>query len=165
MSDGPPRSTRNLSVKTQPEVPVAKQSSQRMNAVRPFRIKIGDPAPQFDGLDEFLGKPLIVIFGPAADHGALAISLRDARADIEKKGANAVLVVAGGAGHLCTGITVVSDHDGAIHRLYDALDPDTGRPRLSTFLINVSGDITGVFVPGEPERALRLALDALDLAR
>ncbi len=162
MSDDLPRSPRRLSAITMPEVPIAKHSSNQMLAVRPFAVKIGDAAPPFDGLAACLGRPLIVLFAPVAAHGALTIALRDACAVLEKKRARALLIVAGSAPQ--SDVTI-PDHDGAIHRKYGVLDPDTGRPRLSAFLINSDGCVAGVFVPGEPERALRLALDALDLAR
>lgn len=145
-----------------PEVPIAKHSSNQMRAVRPFAVKIGDAAPPLEGLAACLGQPMIVLFAPAAAQGAVQIALRDARAALEKKGARALLVIAGSA---APSDVTLSDPDGAIHRAYGVLDPETGRPRLSAFLINGDGYVAGVFVPGEPERALRLALDALDLAR
>lgn len=164
MSDDVPRSRRSISAITQPEVPVAKSQSNRMQAVRPFAVKIGDDAPRFPALEECIGRPLILFFAPAAVHGTLAISLRDAHRELEKKSARALFVVAGASPHVTGGVEVVADPDGSIHRKYGVLDDD-GRPRLSAFLVNSDGQISGVFVPGEPERALRLALDALDLAR
>lgn len=174
--DGPPPSgpasaRRRLSAATLPEVPFAKQA-ERSSATSPFAIGVGDPAPLFEPLAALRGRPVLVVFGPASEHGALALSLASAARELAASGASSLLVVAGDAslaarvaGPHGADVVVFADTTGAVHKAHGVLDPLTGRPRLAAFLVDPAGTVARSWTQPEPERLVRLALDALALAR
>jgi peroxiredoxin len=187
--DAPVSSRRRLSAATLPEVPLAKQG-----AAAPFAVDAGDPAPLFELANEsgvavpltaLRGGPALIVFGPASEHAHLASALANARVELGKHGGSSVLIVAGNtalaervAAPQQNNVVVLADASGSVHRAYGVLDPLTGRPRVALFLVDRGGDVARVFsqshrgLPPEgpphesdADRIVRLALDAIELAR
>jgi peroxiredoxin len=179
-SSAPNSARRRLSAVTMPEVPLAKLAD-RQSGGSPFAVDVGDSAPLFELENEssvrvpliaLRGGPVVVVFGPASAHADLASALASARRELGRHGGASVLVVAGDASLAARvaaphgrEVVVLADATGAVHRAYGVLDSFTGRPRVAVFLLDAAGDVARVFAQPEPERVVRLALDAIELAR
>ena len=179
-SSAPTSARRRLSAATLPEAPISKSAELKAEGSL-FAIDAGDTAPRFElpneagvavPLTALRGGPVVIAFGPASAHAALAAAIAGTRVELGKSGGASVLVVAGDeslAARVASPhdreVVVLADKTGAVHRAYGVLDPLTGRPRVAVFLVDTAGDVARVFAHPEPERAVRLALDAIDLAR